>query len=344
MSLAQEISSQQLSTEQKIFHKRLSSYTIVDLGILESITKTSKGIYGSLRSSKTASDGAVTRYTNVEIMNIGGSRAGFLSAGDGEDLYLVFGTVTSMPSTIDRKTDEDPDVAYSSRSLKAIPVASALSWVSRAGFDRSGNFTLEFPESSISFNVDSSFSYRHGSVLRIGKNSDGSVFLSLLNNTQQLFLMADGSWYTCIWGSGGYLQEIHIRRANGVQIRRRWSTGALSNTDKEDITNYTAFLFEEVLSTNGDRVETYKNSSGTTIAQEHITTAGKRTLTSIGFEVAAGAGKIKIANTVFNYSTWLSSVIDTLKTAAVDPGTHVVNAATISALTALQGQLAAGTE
>ena len=344
MSLSQEVSGQQLTTEQKVFHKLLSSYPITDIGILESVSKTARGIYGSFRTSRVSSDGAVTRYTNVEILNIGGSRGGFFSGGDGEDLYLIVGSVSSMPSTVDRITDEDPGVAYSARSLKAIPVASALSWVSKAGFDRSGNFVLEFPGSSISFNVDSSFSYRHGNILKLGKGSDGSVFLSLLNNTQQLFVMPDGSWYTCIWGAGNYLQDIHIRKADGAQIRRRWSTAALSNTDREDITNYTSFLFEETLSIDGSRVETYRNSGGVVIAQESITTAGKRILTSVGFEVAAGSGKIKLATTTFNYSTWLGSVIDALKAVAVDPGTHVVNAATIAALTTLQGQLSAGTE
>ena len=159
-----------------------------------------------------------------------------------------------------------------------------------------------------------------------------------------MFVMPDGSKYSCLWGSDNYLQEIQIRRVTGEQIIRRWSTRAMSSSDREDITNVTDFLFEEILDTGGARTETYKNASGVTIAQEYIDTAGKRTLTSVGFEVAAGLGKIKLATSVFNYSSWLNSVINALKTAAVDPSTYVVNAATIAALTALQTQLSAGTE
>lgn len=343
MSLAHATASKALETDGKTFKRNLSSYAIVDIAILESVAKTESGVYGSLRSSRSAGDGGVLRYSNVELLNVGSTNGGFSVGGDGEDLYLVFSTVTSMMSSLTRETDPDPDAAYSARGMKGIPVASALGWLGKAGFDRAGNFVLEFPDSTLSFNIDSSVSYQHQNILKAGKGADGSLYASLLAGIHQLFLMPDGSWYTCTWANNGFVQDLKIRKTDGSVIQRRWSTSVPSNAQKGDLPSFTAFLYEEVFNPDGSSLITYRNSGGTTIASESVATNGKRVLTSAGFEVNAGTGKIKLATTAFNYSSWLASLIDQIKAIVVTGGYTVLPANQVL-LDALKTELQAGTE
>lgn len=349
-----------LDTEEKTFSQRLSSYTIVDIGILESVTKTAAGIYGTFRCNRESVDGSVVRYYDVEILNIGSLRGGFFTGMDGEDTYLLFGTVGSMPSVIDRKSS-GTTTPYSILNLKAIGVSSALTWISRAGFDRSGNLLLEFPESHIAFNIDSSVSYTHGTLLQMNRGADGSLFISLFAGQWQLSLSSDGTWYSALW-SGDYVVDMRIVWENGTTEHRKWSRNSLSQSQKGDLLNYTDFLYVEKQESSGAWSRRQYDQSGNVISEEYVSSSGEYTLKGTGISIDArtgpcsikgaglsidaGTGKLKLisAGGAFNYSSWLNSLIDTLKTIAVDPGSHVLLPTVTASLTLLATQLQSGTE
>lgn len=343
MSISHEFMSHALDSDAERFRTSLSEYAIVDIGILESTSKRPQGLFGVLRSNKPSSDGSIHRYTNVELLNIGSSKGGFKAGGDGEDLYLLFCPANVMASSVDRKAHPNPRNTYASLGMKGLPVASSLTWLSSMGFDRIGNLHLTFPDSSLSFNLDSSIAYQHQGILKAGKNADGSAYVDILAGTHQMFLAADGTWYKCSW-SGGYIHDMQIVGTNGTFTHRKWSTSQPTAADKEDLLNYADFLYEKVCSPDGSVSELYKNSSGTTICSEVITTAGKRTLTSVGAEVNAGSGKVKLATTTFNLYTWLDAVIGILQTIAVDPGSHVMLATITTQLGTKRTELTAGME
>ena len=355
-----KVASALLETEERTFSQRLASYTIVDIGILESVTKTAAGIYGTFRSNRNSVDGSVVRYHDVEILNIGSLRGGFFTGMDGEDTYLLFGTVGSMPSVIDRKSP-GAAVPYSILNLKAIGVSSALTWISRAGFDRSGNLLLEFPESYIAFNVDSSISYTHGTLLQVNKNADGSLFISLFAGQWQLSLSSDGTWYSVLW-SDDYIVDMRVVRGDGTTEHRKWSRGSLSQSQKGDLLNYTDFLYIEKQESDGVWSRRQYDQSGNVISEESVSSSGEYTLKGTGISIDAGTGpcsikgaglsidagtgklKLTSAGGAFNYSSWLNSLIDTLKTIAVDPGSHMLLPTVTANLIALATQLQSGTE
>ena len=342
MSIGHDVMSHALDTDEKIFRQRLGSFAIIDIGILESVVKTEKGIFGTFRSSRLGVSNKIMRYTNVELLNIGSSAGGFLTGGDGEDLYLLFCPATPLVSTLTRFIDKT-GLPYSLSGMKGIPISSQLTWVSHAGFDRNGNFILTFPDSSLAFNVDSSISYQHQNILKFGKNADGSMYLSISANMHQVFVMADGSWYKVTWANG-YVQEIEIHGSDGKLTRRRWSTAALSDADKKNILSYDAFLYEYVENTDGSSTESYFNAGGTVISSVSIDASGKRTVTCNGYDLNAGTGKIKLASTAFNYSSWLQNLISTLQGIGVDPGSHMLLPTVTTQLVSLLSQLQAGTE
>lgn len=300
MSTPTEATSHALDTPEKIFRRNLSSYVILDIGILEAVTKTEKGIFGIIRSSRMTSDGSITRYTNVELLSLGSSRGGFSFGGDAEDLYLIFSTASPLLSSLSRKVDPSPD-GYSSGIMKGIPIASALQWIGNAGFDKSGNFYIKFPDSTLTFNIDSSVSYMHSDILKFGKNKDGSAYFNYFGGRYQFFLMADGSWYKSEWSADGHIYEMMIHDVDGTAVCRRWSTAIPSTAQKGDLPNFTDFLYEEVIAPDGSTSISYKNSSNQVIGQESVSAAGARTLTGTSLDMISiavgGTEKFRIAVT-----------------------------------------------
>lgn len=341
MSVAHDLTSHAQEPEDMMLRRLLRTYAILDIAILESVVRVNKRAIGTFRSGRVVR-GQALRYTNVEILGIGSSKGGWMGAGDGEDIYLVFSPSSSMPSTEDRIVDDDPSKVYSVTGMKALPLAFPGNWVSSLGFDRSGNLSLKFPGSNMTMGVDSSIYYEHGTLFRIKKNKDGSSFLSILSGLLQFFLMSDGSWYKVIW-AGSAIQEMHLRKADGTRILRRWSLSNPTSVERQDLPSFSNFVSTETFNPDGSYTLEYRNSGGV-ILSDSVSATGKRTLVATGLELNAGVGKLKLATSTFNYSNWLNDLITVLQGIAVDPGSHVLLPAISTALATLATQLAAATE
>lgn len=342
MSLAHEAIGFNQETDEIALRRLLRSYAIVDLAVLETVIKIEGRVLGTFRSGR-VTQGRALRYTGVEILAIGSSRGGFNGAGDGEDLYLVFSPASSMVSTKDRIVDDSSSKAYSLSGMKAIPVASPGQWLSHLKFDRSGNLVLAFPGSSLTFNVDSSFSYRQGDLLQIGRSPAGNFFLKMFSGSIQFYLSSDGSWYKYTL-AGARIQDLQIRKTDGTRIRRMWGTRDLTNVDRADIPGFESCLYTETWNPNGSHSIIHKDSAGLTLMSDTVDSTGKRIIKAQGLEINAGTGKLKLASDTFNYSTWLQQLVSILQTISVDPTSHVILPSVVTALTAHVALLTAGTE
>jgi hypothetical protein len=348
MSLTEHVMSRMTATDEDIFRYNLGSYVIIDIGTLETYVTLDKGIFGVIRSNR-ISGNKVIKYGDVELLQIGNSNGGFKSAPAGEDIYLVFCTLTTLKSTVTRIVDSDATKIYSINGMKAIPVTSSINWKNSAGFDREGNFLVTTPGGYLKFGIDDSIKYQQQDILSILKNKDGSMSLKLLVERFVFYFNADGTWVRLIQKEG-VIKEWMSYDAEDSFIIRRYANAAMTDDEKKDMASFENYLLEEKYQSDGTVIKTRKDDAGEplwvctynpdgsysrvftdTVTEtidaegnyeinfadtyiESITADGKKEITSEGYSINASGGKIEIKNSAQSMVTVLSTLIDNLST------------------------------
>lgn len=159
-----------LKNEKELFLATLGSFTLVDIGTIESINDKGRAIV--LSNQYVANQRVI--YQNVEVVYPGNIRGAYSADCSGSACLILF-PYSCMPDTSTRMI-RPGNTPYHKDGVKVIPIGNGSQSTVKQFINTAGEYSISTKVYTLSFDKET-VSLSQGDVLSIAKDAEGNIYL-----------------------------------------------------------------------------------------------------------------------------------------------------------------------
>lgn len=159
-----------LKNEKELFLATLGSYTLVDIGTIESINDKGRAIV--LSNQYVANQRVI--YQDVEVVYPGNIRGAYSADCSGSACLILF-PYSCMPDTSTRMI-RPGNTPYHKDGVKVIPIGNGSQSTVKQFINTTGEYSISTKVYTLSFDKET-VSLSQGDVLSIAKDAEGNIYL-----------------------------------------------------------------------------------------------------------------------------------------------------------------------
>lgn len=184
----------QLKNDKQLFLETLSSFALIDIGTIVSVSNGRALVHGS-----SFQGGKQVEYQDAEII-YPGNQAGVFMTDCAGTTCLIFLPCSCMPSTLDQKIRLSAP-SYSRDGVKVMPIGNGVNAPVKVNIDSLGSFSVSTGKYNVIFKEDSIQIEREDNKAAVSLDSLGGLHVIKQGDNSTLYVDADDGQTRTVWMS-----------------------------------------------------------------------------------------------------------------------------------------------
>lgn len=184
----------QLKNDKQLFQETLSSFALIDIGTIVSVSNGRALVHGS-----SFQGGKQVEYQDAEIIYPGNQVGAFMTDCAGTTC-LIFLPCSCMPSTLNQKVRLSAP-SYSRDGVKVLPIGNGVNAPVKVNIDALGSFSISTGKYSVMFKEDSIQMEREDNKAAVSLDSLGGLHVIKQGDNSTLYVDADDGQTRTVWMS-----------------------------------------------------------------------------------------------------------------------------------------------